>query len=74
MMLLRSRQAGARLSGASPCWRRWLATPVAGGVPQTYVEKVVQRHAVGLGEGAVVKAGDYVMIKPEHVMTHVSQQ
>ncbi|KAF9561974.1 homoaconitase, partial [Agrocybe pediades] len=52
--------------------RRFLATvanerPV---VPQTVIEKVVQKYAVGLPEGKVVKAGDYVMIRPEHVMTH----
>lgn len=39
-------------------------------VPQTVIEKVVQKYAVGLPEGRVVKAGDYVMIQPEHVMTH----
>lgn len=39
-------------------------------VPQTVIEKVVQKHAVGLPDGKVVKAGDYVMIKPQHVMTH----
>ncbi|KAF9266536.1 homoaconitase [Marasmius fiardii PR-910] len=39
-------------------------------VPQTFIEKVVQKYAVGLGEGKIVKAGDYVMIRPEHVMTH----
>lgn len=38
--------------------------------PQTVIEKVVQRYAVGLPPGKVVKAGDYVMIRPEHVMTH----
>jgi len=38
--------------------------------PQTVIEKVVQKYAVGLPEGKVVKAGDYVMIRPEHVMTH----
>jgi len=38
--------------------------------PQTIIEKVVQKYAVGLPEGKVVKAGDYVMIRPEHVMTH----
>ncbi|GLB40682.1 putative catalyzes the reversible hydration of cis-homoaconitate to (2R,3S)-homoisocitrate, a step in the alpha-aminoadipate pathway for lysine biosynthesis [Lyophyllum shimeji] len=38
--------------------------------PQTIVEKVVQKYAVGLPEGKAVKAGDYVMIRPEHVMTH----
>ncbi|TCD61850.1 mitochondrial Homoaconitase [Steccherinum ochraceum] len=39
-------------------------------VPQTVIEKVVQKYAVGLPEGKVVKAGDYVMIRPQHVMTH----
>ena len=39
-------------------------------VPQTVIEKIVQKHAVGLPAGKVVKAGDYVMIRPEHVMTH----
>ena len=39
-------------------------------IPQTVIEKVVQKYAVGLPEGKAVKAGDYVMIRPEHVMTH----
>ncbi|KAI0772388.1 homoaconitase [Trametes elegans] len=39
-------------------------------VPQTIIEKVVQRYAVDLPPGKAVKAGDYVMIRPEHVMTH----
>ncbi|RXW21270.1 hypothetical protein EST38_g4581 [Candolleomyces aberdarensis] len=39
-------------------------------VPQTIIEKVVQKYAVGLPDGKAVKAGDYVMIRPEHVMTH----
>ena len=34
------------------------------------IEKVVQKYAVGLPAGKVIKAGDYVMIRPEHVMTH----
>ena len=53
--------------------RRFLATAVdnaAPKTPQTIIEKVVQKYAVGLPEGKVVKAGDYVMIQPEHVMTH----
>ena len=52
--------------------RRFLATiahkPLS--TPQTVIEKVVQKYAVGLPEGKIVKAGDYVMIRPEHVMTH----
>ncbi|GBE88525.1 homoaconitase [Sparassis latifolia] len=39
-------------------------------IPQTIIEKVVQNYAVDLPPGKVVKAGDYVMIRPEHVMTH----
>lgn len=51
---------------------RFLAT-IANDPPctsQTIIEKVVQKYAVDLPEGKVVKAGDYVMIRPEHVMTH----
>jgi aconitase A len=33
-------------------------------------EKIVQRHAVGLPEGKVVRSGDYVQIKPYRLMTH----
>ncbi|CAA7266907.1 unnamed protein product [Cyclocybe aegerita] len=53
--------------------RRFLATIAVDQpprVPQTVIEKVVQKYAVGLPEGKVVKAGDYVMIRPQHVMTH----
>ena len=39
-------------------------------VPQTAIEKIIQKYAVGLPTGKLVKAGDYVMIRPEHVMTH----
>lgn len=49
---------------------RAFATAVGNRIPQTVIEKVVQKYAVGLPEGTVVKAGDYVMIRPEHVMTH----
>ncbi|KAJ3561467.1 hypothetical protein NP233_g10177 [Leucocoprinus birnbaumii] len=52
--------------------RRLFATVVGGKLrsPQTIIEKVVQKYAVGWPEGKAVKAGDYVMIRPEHVMTH----
>jgi homoaconitate hydratase len=53
--------------------RRQLATVAAEQrrkVPQTAIEKIVQKYAVGLPDGKLVKAGDYVMIRPEHVMTH----
>ncbi|KAJ7650658.1 hypothetical protein FB45DRAFT_888412 [Roridomyces roridus] len=43
---------------------------VAPRIPQTTIEKVVQKYAVGLPPGKTVTAGDYVMIRPEHVMTH----
>ena len=39
-------------------------------MPQTSIEKIVQRYAVGLEPGAEVHAGDFVRIRPKHVMTH----
>jgi homoaconitate hydratase len=39
-------------------------------MPQTLVEKIAQRHAVGLPAGAELRAGDFVTIRPAHVMTH----
>ncbi|MCA9291794.1 MAG: hypothetical protein KDA25_11750, partial [Phycisphaerales bacterium] len=37
---------------------------------QTLVEKIATRHAVGLKPGVLVHAGDFVTIRPKHVMTH----
>ena len=36
----------------------------------TLVEKIAARHADGLAPNAVVRAGDFVSIRPRHVMTH----
>src|SRR5213594_550236 len=36
----------------------------------TLVEKIAARHADGLAVGKVVRAGDFVSIRPRHVMTH----
>jgi len=36
----------------------------------TLVEKIAARHADGLAPGAVVHAGDFISIRPRHVMTH----
>jgi homoaconitate hydratase len=36
----------------------------------TLVEKIAARHADGLPAGTVVHAGDFVSIRPRHVMTH----
>jgi homoaconitate hydratase len=54
-----------------PISRRGFATAVERRRgPQTVIEKIVQKYAVGLPLGKLVKAGDYVMIRPQHVMTH----
>jgi homoaconitate hydratase len=37
---------------------------------QTIIEKIATRYAVGLAEGQKVHAGDYLTIRPKHVMTH----
>src|ERR1700692_1395064 len=36
----------------------------------TLVEKIAARHADGLASGAVVRAGDFISIRPRQVMTH----
>jgi homoaconitate hydratase len=36
----------------------------------TLVEKIAARHADGLPPGAVVHSGDFISIRPRHVMTH----
>ncbi|KAI1484846.1 homoaconitase [Biscogniauxia mediterranea] len=38
--------------------------------PQTLTEKIMQRHAVGLSDGKVVRSGDYVQIEPYRCMSH----
>ncbi len=37
---------------------------------QTIIEKIATRYAVGLAEGEKVHSGDYITIRPKHVMTH----
>jgi len=37
---------------------------------QTLIEKIAQKHAIGLGGDQLVQSGDYVFIKPAYVMTH----
>ena len=36
----------------------------------TLVEKIAARHADGLRPGTVVRSGDFISIRPRHVMTH----
>ncbi|MCO6438427.1 MAG: homoaconitase [Phycisphaerae bacterium] len=37
---------------------------------QTLIEKIAQRYAVGLEAGHEVHAGDFLSVKPAHIMTH----
>lgn len=37
---------------------------------QNLIEKIVQKYALDLPEGQLVKSGDYVSIRPHHVLTH----
>jgi hypothetical protein len=37
---------------------------------QTLVEKIATKYAVGLEPGQLVRSGDFVTIRPKHVMTH----
>jgi|SRR5579862_4708833 len=53
-------------------WQRQFATmkPSGEDTGQNLTEKIVQRYAVGLPQGKIVRSGDYVSIKPEHCMSH----
>ncbi len=37
---------------------------------QNLVEKIAQKHALGIKQGSEVRVGDYIQIGPAHVMTH----
>jgi homoaconitate hydratase len=50
--------------------RRCLATTTDAKDTQNLVEKIVQKYALDLPEGYLVKSGDYVTIRPHHVLTH----
>ncbi|KAJ5859458.1 hypothetical protein N7534_004735 [Penicillium rubens] len=45
-------------------------TPSEKRTPQTLTEKIVQRYAVGLPEGKLVRSGDYISLAPGYCMTH----
>ncbi len=45
-----------------------MTTPAQTGL--TIVEKIATRYAVGLRPGQVVRSGDFVTIRPRHIMTH----
>jgi len=39
-------------------------------MPQTLIEKIAQRFAIGLPDATEVHAGDYISVRPAYVMTH----
>ncbi len=39
-------------------------------MPQTLIEKIAQKFAVGLDKNHLVQSGDYITIQPAYVMTH----
>lgn len=50
--------------------RRQFATLNLEDTKQNLTEKIVQRYAIDLRPGKIVRSGDYVSIKPEHCMSH----
>ncbi|WFD44973.1 homoaconitate hydratase [Malassezia psittaci] len=60
----------ARLAVHRSIGVRGFASSVLCGVPQTYIEKVVQKYAVDWDPSVKVQSGDYVSIQPATVMTH----
>ncbi|OUM51878.1 hypothetical protein BVG19_g1014 [[Candida] boidinii] len=55
---------------ASISYKRFFATTKSSLRGQNLTEKIVQNYAVGLPKGKIVHSGDYVSIKPAHVMSH----
>lgn len=53
---------------ASARYRRGYASDAAD--TQNLIEKIVQKYAVDLPEGYKVKSGDYISIRPAHILTH----
>jgi len=49
--------------------KRMLAS-IAATQPQNMIEKIAQRYAVDLAPGQTIRSGDFVTIRPEHVLTH----
>jgi homoaconitate hydratase len=39
-------------------------------MPQNLIEKIAQRYALGLSDKHVVRSGDFLTVRPAHVMTH----
>jgi len=39
-------------------------------MPQNLIEKIAQIYAFDLSSGQIVKSGDYISIRPSHIMTH----
>ncbi|OCK84612.1 homoaconitase mitochondrial precursor [Lepidopterella palustris CBS 459.81] len=39
-------------------------------IPQTLTEKIVQKYAVGVAKGKLLRSGDYVTLQPHKCMTH----
>ncbi|KAF9170244.1 mitochondrial Homoaconitase [Mortierella sp. AD011] len=50
-------------------FRRMLATTTAF-QPQNMIEKIAQKYAVDLPSNHTVRSGDFVTIRPEHILTH----
>ncbi|CAO3574418.1 unnamed protein product [Mortierella alpina] len=59
-----------RISGNSSIHLRRMLATAAAVQPQNMIEKIVQRYAVDLSPNHVVRSGDFVTIRPEHVLTH----
>ena len=38
--------------------------------PLTLIEKLATKHAVGLKHGQAARSGDFITIRPKHIMTH----
>lgn len=63
-------QCGGLISTALLHRRAFASSTAAATDTQNLIEKIVQKYALDLPEGYKVKSGDYVTIRPHHVLTH----
>lgn len=68
--LLRTTTLSACRLMSSALYRRSFASTTDATDTQNLIEKIVQKYALDLPEGYKVKSGDYVSIRPHHVLTH----
>ncbi|KAI9489481.1 hypothetical protein BDB00DRAFT_876355 [Zychaea mexicana] len=68
--ILRRSATPGRVVSSALCRRTFASSSTDVTDTQNLVEKIVQKYALDLPDGYKVKSGDYVSIRPHHILTH----